>query len=89
MFIDNLTNESNNFLSWLHVCPPVDTVTIQLQKDTQIWERLLYTSGRILNLTKCKHYILYWNFDKEGKATMMQKKFMPPIHITLGPNPTP
>jgi hypothetical protein len=58
MFIDDASNCANNFLSWLHQQPDVADVVTMLQHDSQTWERLLWTSGGLLNLSKCLYYIL-------------------------------
>jgi hypothetical protein len=34
------------------------------------WERLLWTSGGLLNLKKCLYYAMARTFDSEGKAKM-------------------
>jgi hypothetical protein len=42
-----------------------------LKKDAQIWEHLLWTSGGLLELSKCRFYIIYWKFANDGSGTMM------------------
>jgi hypothetical protein len=44
-----------------------------LQKDAQAWERLLWSAGGALELSKCGYYILCWKFDELGNPTMMDK----------------
>ena len=84
MFIDDNTNYSNHFLSWLHKPPTTTTLRDTLEHDAQIWERLLWTSGGLLKLPKCLFYLMHWSFDDEGKATLTDKKYLPDMHLTSG-----
>jgi hypothetical protein len=61
-----------------------------LQHDSQTWERLLlWTSGGLLNLSKCLYYILTWSFDSEGRATMVPADDIhPSLRLTSGDDPT-
>jgi hypothetical protein len=71
MFIDDASNCVHNFVaSWLHCPPDMSTVLGMLQHDSQTWERLLWTSGGMLSLTKCLCYIISWAFDSKGQAKM-------------------
>jgi hypothetical protein len=75
MFID-----TDDFLAWLHESPTAITVTYMLQHDAQAWERLLWTSGLC--------YVIYWQVDLEGRATMTSKTDLPtPLRFTSGPDP--
>ena len=84
MFIDDNTNYSNRFLTWLHKPPTAATLRDTLEHDAQIWERLLWTSGGLLKLPKCLYYLMHWTFDDEGKATLTDKEFLPDMHLTSG-----
>jgi hypothetical protein len=53
MFIDDASNVTGKFLQWLHLPPTAQEVLDLLTHDAQTWERLLWTSGGLLNLTKC------------------------------------
>jgi hypothetical protein len=89
MFIDDASNCTNDFLSWLHAPPAAATVTEMLQHDAQTWERLLWTSGGLLNFKNRLYYVIYWKFDLEGKATMTAKTDLPTsLCLTSGPNAT-
>jgi hypothetical protein len=44
-----------------------------LQTDAQHWEKLLFTSGGKLELTKCFFYLLYWKFNDDGMPTLTSK----------------
>jgi hypothetical protein len=45
-------------------------IILILQKNAQIWERLLNTSGGKLEITKCIFAIFDWSFDKWGRPTL-------------------
>jgi hypothetical protein len=72
MYFADETNYMNEFISWLH--SPADQLEVvdKLQKDAQIWEQLLHTSGGALRTEKCLYYALTWDFDEYGKATIVQ-----------------
>jgi hypothetical protein len=46
------------------------------QKMAQRWERLLWSTGGKLELTKCFTYILHWVFDDTGKPTLATNDFL-------------
>jgi hypothetical protein len=41
-----------------------------LQSDVQNWEKLLYTSGRKLEIPKCKFGVIDWEYDNLGRVTL-------------------
>jgi hypothetical protein len=45
---------------------------ITLQQNAQLWERLLFTTGGKLEISKCCFSIFDWKFDSHGKATLNQ-----------------
>jgi hypothetical protein len=57
--------------------------------DSQTWERFLcWTSGGLLNLTKCAFYILLaWQFDTTGKVSCVPKTAIPDLRLTSGNQP--
>ena len=59
MFVDDASKYTNLFKQWINVTPNLSTVTRQLLKEAQIWERCLWTTGGLLRLKKCLYYILY------------------------------
>jgi hypothetical protein len=66
----------------------VADVVEMLQHDSQTWERLLWTSGGLLNLSKCLYYILTWWFDSEGRATMVPAAGIhPSLRLASGTDP--
>ena len=89
MFIDDASNASNAFLSWLHT-PPRDFEVVELLRhDAQTWERCLWTSGGLLNLAKCLYYVALWKFDNEGEATLTPATDIhPPLALTSGDDPS-
>jgi hypothetical protein len=87
MFIDDNTNYSNRFLPWLQQPPTATILRDTLERDAQIWERLLWTSGGLLKLPKCLYYLMKWEFDDEGKATLAHKQDLPDMHLTSGASP--
>ena len=44
-FVDDTTGYHSQLSEWLHQTPAIETVFQGLQKDAQIWERLLWTTG--------------------------------------------
>jgi Reverse transcriptase (RNA-dependent DNA polymerase) len=47
---------------------------LYLEKDSQTWERLLYTSGGKLEIAKCAFALFSWLFDENGRATLNKNK---------------
>ena len=85
MFVDDQTSYTNNFLRWLHCDTDFTEVISYLRHDAQIWERLLWTSGGLLKLVKCLYYVMYWQFDSEGNATLAPStELLPPIQLSSG-----
>jgi hypothetical protein len=87
MFIDDNTSASNKFIPWLHSQPDATDVVKLLQSDAQVWERLLFTSGGLLKLRKCLYYIMQWDFDAEGRASLRSSTSIPSLQLTNGKNP--
>jgi hypothetical protein len=88
MFIDDASNATGKFLEWLHAPPQANELCDMIQHDAQTWERLLWTSGGLLNLTKCLYYLSYWQFDLEGRARLTPKTELPQLHLTSGDDMT-
>jgi hypothetical protein len=82
MFVDDASNSTNRFMDWLHEPPCLAELVAMTTHNSQTWERLLWTSGRLLNLTKCAYYILAWSFDEEGRATYIPKHSIPTLCLT-------
>jgi hypothetical protein len=62
-----------------------------LQREAQVWECLLFSTGGALELSKCFYYIIAWDFHKNGAPVLLSPQEMPDTHIsvTSGANPTP
>jgi hypothetical protein len=59
-----------------------------LRHNAQTWERSLWTSGGLLNLSKCLYYIAHWQFNSEGAASLTSASALtPPLALTSGPSP--
>jgi hypothetical protein len=83
MFIDdNTTSATNKFHKWLHIQPDPDEVVAYLQKDAQVWECLLFTSGGILKLRKCLYYVMHGQFDSEGRPSLTPHTDIPSLGLT-------
>jgi hypothetical protein len=89
MFIDDKMSAANKFVQWLHNQPDATTVVNLLQQDAQVWERLLFTSRGLLKLRKCLYYIMHWDFDPEGRASLRQSTDIPELLLTNGKAETP
>jgi hypothetical protein len=87
MFVDDASNCTNNFLARLHSPPDLTDIVAITQHDSQTWERLLWTSGGLLNSLKCAYYVHAWIFDDEGRARCVPKRDIPPIRLTSGNQP--
>jgi hypothetical protein len=88
MFIDDASNCTNDFIAWLHQQPAAADVVTMLEHDSQTWERLLWTSGGLLNLSKCFYYVVSWTFDSEGRASMPPASdIQPPLTLSSGDDP--
>jgi hypothetical protein len=72
-FVDDTTGYHSKQPEWSKHTPSVSTVFNGLKKDSQVWEHLLWTSGGLLELSKCRFYIAYWKFGSDGTGSMMSK----------------
>ena len=59
---------TNNFYHNLELPSDPEVHQSLLQQDAQMWERLLWTSGGLLNLTKCYSQSIQWDFDKKRQT---------------------
>jgi hypothetical protein len=50
-------------------------IQVLLQSDAQLWEKLLYTSGGKLEIPKCNFSVFDWDFDKFGRAHLIEPPF--------------
>eukprot|EP00957_Ditylum_brightwellii_P202305 15329561-Ditylum_brightwellii.AAC.1 len=73
MFVDDNTmrhNDNKFNISPLHLMRIV-------QHDAELWERLLWTSGGLLEFTKSKHFLAIWKFNNNGKPSLMSNEELP------------
>jgi hypothetical protein len=73
--------------NWLHEPPDLKEIVEMTRHDSQMWERLLWTSRGLLNLLKCAYYVLAWVFDDEGRARCAPKCDIPSVLLTSGNQP--
>eukprot|EP00957_Ditylum_brightwellii_P078858 5996555-Ditylum_brightwellii.AAC.1 len=63
MFVDDNTlmhnHEQHN--------APVDTLLTQIQHDAELWGRLLWIMGGLLEFLKSSYFIVIWAFKPDGK----------------------
>jgi hypothetical protein len=57
-FVDVTTGYHGQQPTWIHSTPSIHAVWNGLKHDSQIWECLLWTSGGLLELEKCRFYIM-------------------------------
>jgi hypothetical protein len=62
-------------------------IFLLLQRDAQLWEKLLYATGGKLEISKCNFGLFLWEFDHLGRATL-QKNNNQSIHITASDTKT-
>jgi hypothetical protein len=70
-YVDNTTMYLCDQTEWLATQPSSTEVFDSLQKDAQTWERLLWSSGGLLEINKCRYYVIQWKFGSSGKAKML------------------
>jgi hypothetical protein len=79
-FVDDTDVAVNNFKT---PYSPQKMVEI-LQADAQHWEKLLFTSGSKLELSKCFFYLLYWwQFNSDGIPSLSTSKAQIPHQLML------
>jgi hypothetical protein len=61
----------------------VEDIASGLEREGQSWERLLWTSGGKLELSKCLYYILIYKFVPDGTPTMESMTNMPDRLVCL------
>lgn len=70
MFVDDLNQFCNT-------CPPESTIVDQTRHNVQLHSDLVFTSGGILALDKCKYYHIDFHFDDDGVSHMFTKDELP------------
>jgi hypothetical protein len=56
-------------------------LVLHLEQNAQLWEKLLYTTGGWLEISKCKFAIFDWIFDKSGRC-LLNLSIKYHLHIT-------
>ena len=82
MFYDDTSSTSNKFIAWLTQPPTPKEVQTLLEKDAQLWELLLWTSGGPLNLKKCFSQTIVWIFNDKGIPSTKPAEEIPPITLS-------
>jgi hypothetical protein len=84
--VDNTTGYHGIQPKWSRERPSISTLFNGIKRDAQTWERLLWTSGGLLELSKCRFYIVYWRFDPGGQGKQMFKEELhnPMLLLTEG-----
>jgi hypothetical protein len=83
-FVDNVTHFFNLGLKHsLHKTVQVSNVIRGLEREGQTWERLLWTVGGKLELSKCLYYLLFYNFAPNGTPHMESATNMEQDHVAL------
>jgi hypothetical protein len=70
-YVDDTTMYLCDQEAWLSHPPSSQEVFGVLQEDAQTWERLLWPSGGLLEINKCRYYIIQWEFGLSGNAHMV------------------
>jgi hypothetical protein len=85
-YVDTTTMCRCDQLAWLANSPSQQELLVGLRRDAQIWEQLLWPSGGLLEITKCKCCVTQWKFGSSGKARMMTaaEANFPVFHLTEG-----
>jgi hypothetical protein len=73
-FKESLQNRSRNYIR---------QIVSDLSHTAQTWEKLLYSTGGALGLSKCFYYLVPWIYDTRGDPTIAPPDpSIPPIKIT-------
>jgi hypothetical protein len=88
-FLDAFVDDAQNGLNDAYLSSPwsIQQLTEKLAAMSQTWEKLLFSSGGALELSKCFYYLIYWEW-RDGIPNMVRKVDMPttnlPICLTSG-----
>jgi hypothetical protein len=77
-FVDDSTGRTN-----LHMHPDerLQDLIRHTGDDAQLWNDLLYTSGGLLEITKCSYHIIRYVFDSTGRPRMDAKVHNPSMTV--------
>eukprot|EP00957_Ditylum_brightwellii_P076773 5835412-Ditylum_brightwellii.AAC.1 len=62
-FVNNANNQVNEFCN---SDVAIERLLSLIQQDSQLWSKLLWLSGGLLEFTKCSYHILHFNFKPDG-----------------------
>jgi hypothetical protein len=83
-FVDDVANVFNFVLAaMLATHYSEEMISSGMQAEAQTWERLLWSTGGALELSKCFFYIMAWDFRKNGEPILLDLPHMPDIEIEL------
>jgi hypothetical protein len=91
-FVDDVANVFNfGLAAMLAVDYAEQMLATGMQAEAQTWERLLWSTGGALELSKCFCYIMTWRFHKNGTPILLTPTEMPDIavNLTSGNDPNP
>jgi hypothetical protein len=81
-FVDDITHWNIN-TDQNQAPAPLSIIMQDTQHMAQWWENLLFSTGGKLELSKCFYYVIYWIYDHEGVASMLDTTFLPQqVHLT-------
>jgi hypothetical protein len=81
-FVDDVTHWNIN-TDHSAASAPLSVILDDTQKMAQWWENLLFSTGGKLELSKCFYYAIYWIYDHEGVASMLDTTVLPQqVHLT-------
>jgi hypothetical protein len=85
-YVDDTTMFLCAQLEWLAQPPSKRALFERLRADAQTWERLLWSSGGLLEIKKCRYYTIQWKFGATGAAKMVtsSEADMPAFRLTEG-----
>eukprot|EP00957_Ditylum_brightwellii_P199452 15203467-Ditylum_brightwellii.AAC.1 len=63
----------------------VERLLSLIQQDSQLWSKLLWLSGGLLELTKCSYHILHFNLKPDGSPEVNN---IPPVQALCIKNAT-
>jgi hypothetical protein len=71
-FVDDSTSRNNRFKESLHNRSRnyIRQIVSDLSHTAQTWEKLLYSTGGALELSKCFYYLVHWIYDTHGNPTI-------------------
>jgi hypothetical protein len=91
-FVDDVTNFFNFGLATMLLSNDFDyeDLAMGLQTEAQTWERLLYSTGGQLELSKCLYYLMVSDFKPDGTPTLRKAADMGNdlIQLTTGNSTT-